>query len=149
MPRPMSITPADFVKLFNAALDDRDRALLTFLADSGCRLGGLAGLRIEHINLIERCATVTEKGQKSRTVVFTGYTRVLLLYCFGERKSGPAWVSQRTGEALSESGIYQRLKQLKKWAGVTGRVNPHSFRHRFAIAYLEAGVAAAMAAQWG
>jgi len=78
-PSAKSILPEDFVKLFNAADNYRDRALLAFLADTGCRLGGLAGLQIEHVNLIERCARVTEKGQKTRTVVFTGYTRVLLI----------------------------------------------------------------------
>ena len=138
-PSPKSILPEDFVKLFNCADSYRDRAMLAFLADTGCRLGGLAGLRIEHINLVDRRARVTEKGEITRNVVFTGYTRVLLLYCFDERKSGAAWPSLTTGEPLKESGIYQMLKKLKKRAGVTGRVNPHSFRHRFAIAYLEAG----------
>ena len=37
------------------------------------------------------------------------------------------------------SGVNQLLKRLKKRAGVTGRANPHSFRHGFAKDYLMAG----------
>lgn len=138
-PQPRAIAPRDFVKMFDCADNDRDRALLAFLADSGCRLGGLVGLEIEHINMINRRATVTEKGKKTRSVVFTGYTRVLLLYCIAERKSGAVFVSSTSGDGLTVSGVAQLLKRLKQRAGVTGRVNPHSFRHRFAIAYLENG----------
>lgn len=138
-PRPKAILATDFVKLFDCADNARDRALLAFLSDTGCRLGGVVGLKIEDINLIERRAKVTEKGNKTRNVVFTGYTRILLMYALDERKSGAAFVSLTSGEPLTHSGVAQVLKRLKKRAGVTGRVNPHSFRHRFAIGYMEAG----------
>lgn len=31
------------------------------------------------------------------------------------------------------------IKRLKKRAGIKGRVNPHSFRHGFAVEYIKAG----------
>ncbi|MCU0476789.1 MAG: tyrosine-type recombinase/integrase, partial [Anaerolineae bacterium] len=37
------------------------------------------------------------------------------------------------------SGVHQMLKRLKAKAGVSGRVNPHSFRHNFAREYLRNG----------
>jgi site-specific recombinase XerD len=51
------------------------------------------------------------------------------------------WVfpSHNTGEQLTVSGVNQVLKRLKKRAGVTGRANPHAFRHGFAKDYLMNG----------
>jgi site-specific recombinase XerD len=51
------------------------------------------------------------------------------------------WVfpSHKTCEQLTVSGVNQVLKRLKKRAGVTGRANPHAFRHGFAKDYLMAG----------
>ena len=40
---------------------------------------------------------------------------------------------------LTGSGINQMLRNLKKTAGITGRVNPHSFRHKFAQEYIKCG----------
>lgn len=44
--------------------------------------------------------------------------------------------NQRAATPLSMSGLQMILKRLKAKAGVTGRVNPHSFRHGFAREYL-------------
>jgi site-specific recombinase XerD len=144
-PQPKAISPADFVKLFNATGDDeagvRDRALLVFLADTGCRLGGLLGLQVERLMLDDRKAIVHEKGNTSRLVVFTTYTARLLVKWLTIRQSHTAFVfvSMHTGEKLTQSGVNQLLKRLKQRAGVRGRVNPHSFRHNFAREYLRNG----------
>ncbi len=44
-----------------------------------------------------------------------------------------------TGAPLTASGVHEMLKRLKKRAKVTGRVNPHSFRHNFAREYIRNG----------
>jgi integrase/recombinase XerD len=40
---------------------------------------------------------------------------------------------------LKTSGVNQILKRLARRAGITGRFNPHSFRHAFAKQYLMDG----------
>ena len=40
---------------------------------------------------------------------------------------------------LTEDAVGEVLRRLKKRAQVTGRVNPHSFRHNFAREWLRAG----------
>lgn len=40
---------------------------------------------------------------------------------------------------LDEDGLGEVLRRLKKVAGITGRVNPHSFRHAFAREWLRNG----------
>ncbi len=74
-PKPKAINPKDFVKLFNATLQNkggiRDKAILAFLADTGARLGGLLSVTLDNLDMTRRRAIVREKGGKERTVYFT------------------------------------------------------------------------------
>lgn len=141
-PEPKAIAGADFVRLFNATGDDtagiRDRAILCFFADTGCRLGGLLSLTQERLFIQQRRAVVHEKGNTSRFVVFTYFTGQLLQRWLDVRVSSSpnVFTSMTTGDPLTQSGIHELLKRLKRRVGVRGRVNPHSFRHNFAREYL-------------
>lgn len=145
---PKSIDKETFIAIFNTTGDGdegiRDRAILAFLADTGCRLGGLISLTIDLLDLDERRAYVVEKGSKMRTLFFTHYTAQLLALWYSVRpdvEHGYVFTSFKTGQtnALTESGVQQMLKRLKQRAGVRGRVNPHAFRHNFAREYLKNG----------
>ena len=143
-PTPKAIASPDFVALFDSCGEDeagyRNRALLAFLGDAGVRAGELLSLTKDHLLLNEKQAVVSGKtGQ--RIVVYTKYTRALLALWLEERKldSNYIFTSLTTGEPLTGSGLDQVLRRMKKDAGVTGRVNPHSFRHAFAREYLRAG----------
>lgn len=144
-PEPRSISAKDFMKLFQSTRDDdagiRDRALLAFLADTGARLGGVVTLTKDRLYINEGYALLTEKGDKTRRVPFTSYTARLLHLWLGIRQSKSDYVftSVKTGEPLTDSGVSQMIKRLKRRAGVAGRANPHSFRHNFAREYLKAG----------
>lgn len=145
-PNVKAIDPKDFVRLFHATGDGvagtRDRALLAFLADTGCRLGGLTGLKLEDLDMHTRTAIVREKGNKTRRVVFTIVTARLLVAWLSLRVSETPYVFTALvypRERLAHNGVEQILLRLKRKAGVNGRVNPHSFRHRFAIAYVQNG----------
>lgn len=144
-PQPKALAPDDFIRLLEATGDNlagiRDRALLCFLADTGCRLGGLLSLKIEHLQIDQRRAIVREKGADVRVVVFTRFTARMLARWLLVRTAATdhVFVNLHTGAPLTESGVTQALKRLKKRSGVTGRVNPHSFRHNFARAYLTNG----------
>lgn len=143
--QPKAIHPQDFVKLFNATLDNdagvRDRAMLAFFADTGCRLGGMLSLTLDNLYLEQREAVVIEKGGNSRRVFFTQETAHLLAQWLQIREAEGRFVFTRTdnGDPLTESGVNQILKRLKQRAGVKGRVNPHPFRHCFAREYLRNG----------
>lgn len=144
-PKPKAVTNSDFVQLFNATGDNRagrrDRAMLAMFADSGLRLGGLLSQEVNKTFTDKRYAIVTEKGNTVRRVVFTHYTARLLEAWLEVRVSPSPYLftSMNTGEHLSMSGVHQILKRLKAKAGVAGRVNPHGFRHNFAIQYLMNG----------
>lgn len=144
-PEPKTINRADFVKLFNATLDTeagvRDRAMLAFFADTGCRLGGLLSLTTERLDTARKRCFVVEKGIRGRTVYFTYATSQMLDQWLQVRNSAvdAVFTSVSTGKPLTQSGVHEALKRLKRRAGVSGRVNPHSFRHNFARQYLMSG----------
>lgn len=140
-PVPKSVKLSDFVKMFNVTKegDDgaRDRAILAFIADTGCRFGGLHTLKVQHLELEHRRAYVLEKGNEFRCVHFTDYTRILLQHWLWVRQSESETIfTTYRGEPLTEWGLREVFKRLKRRAGVTGRANPHAFRHGFAREYL-------------
>ena len=137
LPRLLAATEGD-------ALDRvRDRALLLFLIDTGCRVGGLCGLCLADVDLERGTAVVTEKGNQQRMVFFTEMTRHALADWFQVHGPGEHVFTSLTdgadGEPLSPVGVYQVLRRLGERAGAVGPVNPHAFRHGFAREYLLAG----------
>ncbi len=143
---PKGISTADLAALLRTTegkslADLRDRAVILFLADTGCRAGGLCGLRVQDVDLDAMRATVTEKRNKTRAVFFTEPTRGALAAWLDVRPSGKGpWVFVGLGPrgkgALTPSGLLQLLKRRGERAGVTGAVNPHAFRHALARHFL-------------
>lgn len=140
---PSAISENDIQKLLNAAKNSkhpqRNDALIRFLGDTGARVGGVAGLRLENLNLQSRRAIVFEKGRggkKERLVFFSHQTANAIT----------DWLQVRpkTDDTrlflLQESGIFQVLKRLAKAANIQGRWNPHAFRHAFARRMLAKGM---------
>lgn len=140
---PKGITKDDLEKLLVEAWEsgERDYAIVIFLADTGCRVGGLCSLRVNDVDVTHRRATVREKGQKRRTVYFGAETARALGEWLSVRpdNKGDALFVGRRGP-LQPNGVYQVLKRLAEGAGVAGRWNPHSFRHGAAISWLKNGV---------
>jgi len=146
---PKGISQQDFLALLTtteagSVADLRDRAILMFLADTGCRVQGMCGLQVQDVDFDAGFAAVTEKGNKTRLVLFNPPTAESLRDWLRVRPGhqGP-WVFIGLGPkaqgALSPNGVAQMLKRRAKRAGVAGAVNPHSFRHAFARGFLLSG----------
>lgn len=133
---PRAITEEDLQRLLDAARGHaRDYAVLCLLADSAARVGAIATLRLEDLDLENRRALVWDKGQggrkKARYIYFSERTREALQQYLRVRPdddSGYLFVSARGG-GLTPNAIYQMIRRLAKRAGVQGRCNPHAFRH--------------------
>lgn len=155
-PRPRRVTPKgithrDLVRLLESTqgggvLNLRDRAIILFLADTGCRLGGLCGLNLGDVDLEARRATVTEKGEKSRAVYFLEMTAAALGAWLGARPvvdTGALFLSMdRWGNPqgpITGVTVARMLTRRAERLGIEGKVNPHSFRHAFARDFLMSG----------
>lgn len=124
--------------------DLRDHALILFLADTACRVGGLCGLRVEDLDLERGRALVTEKKGKPRFVFFQKMTaRALSAWLEVRPQDKGPWVfvglTARARGQMSAHSVGKMLKRRGEQAGCEGPTNPHAFRHAFAEAFLTSG----------
>jgi site-specific recombinase XerD len=147
---PKGISREDLRRLLRATAGDepnqiRNHALITFLADTGCRVGGLVGLRIADLDLDAKTALVVEKGEKPRRIFFSELTRAALQRWLAVRPQASTdhvWIKfgdRGPGEVITTQGVREMLRRLKTSARVEGPCNPHAFRHGFAREYLLSG----------
>lgn len=148
-PRP-GIARADMLKMLAAARDSpRDYALLCFVADTGCRLGGVAGLRLVDLDLENRTAIVLEKGNRKRAVFFKART-VEALKTYLERRP---WKQARHvflgpgGQPLRGTGIYRTFRRIAQRVGIAENWSPHQWRHGAARGMLRRGANLAQVSQ--
>lgn len=143
-PIPRAASIDDIKAMFAAAgkgtTGVRNRAILAFLLDTGARAAGVVGLKMVDLDMEKRRALVTEKGNKTRGVVFSSYTAALLSEWLAVRSPvATVFYNVDTLNPLTPHGLYQLTKRLARRAGVRERFNPHAFRHTFAKEYLLAG----------
>lgn len=144
-PTPRAAALGDVKLMLEATGDDaigaRDRAMIIFMLDTGARAGGVVGLKVEDVLLDDRLALVTEKGNKTRGVVYSTLTAAVLATWQDHRLPDvkPYFYSSRTLDHMTSSGLYQVMKRLARRAGVQGKFNPHALRHAFAREYIRNG----------
>ena len=147
---PKAVSMDDVRKMIAAAgmgpIGIRDRAILFFLLDTGCRAGGLLSLTPENLVINELRAMLTEKGDRARFVPFTPDTAALLRQWMEVRPANATTVfcrfgtvEAKVGEPLTIYGLRQILRRLALRGGVEGRFNPHAFRHGNAREFLRNG----------
>ncbi len=126
----------------------RDHAMLAFMADTACRAASVISLRPDKLYLRDLYATIRVKGRGARDhdAPMSEYTADLLREWMSIRpvEADPSRVfcslgGNTTGKPLTYSGLYQVIKRLAKRAHITGKWNPHAFRHGFAKQYLLGG----------
>ncbi len=119
----------------------RDHALALVLALNGLRISEALGADIADLDFERghRTLKIVRKGGKRATVPRAPRTsRVLDLY-IGERTSGPIFLGAK-GERMDRYAADRTVKRLACRAGITKRISPHSLRHSFITAALDAGV---------
>lgn len=137
------LKPDQMRALLDAAKQSkRDHAILLLMIDTGCRLGEVAALTVEDVNMDAQTVTVTGKGRRQRTVAIGAVTAEALDRYLRERRRMPYSQSERlwlgAKGPLTSDGITQMLERRSRQAGL-GRVNPHRLRHSFAHAWLAGG----------
>ena len=128
------LTPEEIKLMIDAAGDNlRDRALVSVLYESGCRLGEVAGVKLKDVTSDQYGIVIIVHGK-------TGDRRVRLIDSVPDLiqwmnvhpdKNGEfLFVHERSAKKrLEEKGIYLVIKKLTRKAGIKKRVHPHLFRH--------------------
>jgi integrase len=116
-------------------------ALISLLALNGLRVSEAAGADVEHLGLERghRTLTVTRKGGKVVTVPLAPRTARAIDLAIGERTEGPVLLA-KDGRRLDRHGAGRSVRQIARRAGIGKPVTPHTLRHAFITAALDAGV---------
>lgn len=102
----------EMMQIIRAAKNERDKALMAVLCESGCRVGEVGTLRIKHVSFEEIGVRITVKGK-------TGMRKILLIksapflqiwlnnHPIGDNPEAPMWIGPNN-EFLS----YARIKNI-------------------------------------
>jgi len=130
------LTPGEITQVIDATETLEERATITFLADTGCRVNELLRMRYEWfdydrgkygvVNVPPKTDAVGVRGAKTKKTKHIPMTkrlaRVIQKYCIEYNVSGmfrsPVWV-------------YNVCKRCAKRAGIEKHVTPHIFRHSY------------------
>jgi len=124
----------------------RDRALLEFLYATGLRVGELASLDLDAIDLTGGLVRALGKGNKERIVPFGAKAGEALRRWLaasesmraGRRDADAVFLNLRGGR-LTDRSVRRILDRRIREAAINARVSPHALRHTFATHMLGAG----------
>jgi site-specific recombinase XerD len=119
----------------------RDHALISILALNGLRVSEATGADIEKLGLERghRTLTILRKGGKIVTIPLAPRTARAIDLTVGERCEGPIFLAN-DGTRLDRHGAGRIVRRIARRAGIAKRVGPHTLRHAFITAALDAGV---------
>ena len=118
-----------------------EHALMSLLALNGLRVSEAIGANIKALGTERghRTLTVLRKGGKTVTVPLAPRTARAVDLAVGERAAGPIFVAG-DGRRLDRHGAARIVRRVARRAGIAKPIGPHTLRHAFITAALDAGV---------
>ena len=126
----------------------RDRAILAVMYATGCRVSEVTGLKLPDVNLDDRYARVTGKGNKQRMVSLTPIAVDSIVDYLNLERPDMAenavvdeeWLFvTRSGRRMNRETIWELIQRYASRVGCGGDVSPHTLRHSFATHLLAGG----------
>lgn len=124
------------------ASSPRDAALISLLGLLGLRVSEACAVQIEDTrgeHRGHRTLSLVGKGGKPATIPLPVPVCRAIDAAAGDRTSGPLLVRQ-DGQQLDRRTAYRIVTRLARKAGITKSISPHSLRHAYITAALDAGV---------
>jgi site-specific recombinase XerD len=118
-----------------------EHALISLLALNGLRVSEATGASIEALGVERghRTLVITRKGGKVVTIPLAPRTARTIDLAVGERMEGPIFLAA-DGQRLDRHGAARIVRRAAGRAGIAKPVGPHTLRHAFITAALDAGV---------
>ena len=118
-----------------------EHALISLLALNGLRVSEATGADIEAMGIERghRTLVITRKGGKVVTIPLAPRTARAIDLAVGERCEGPVFLTP-DGRRLDRHGAGRIVRRAARRAGISKPVGPHTLRHAFTTAALDAGV---------
>ena len=124
------------------ASSPRDAALITLLGLLGLRVSEACAVRIEDTHgeaRGHRTLSLVGKGGKPATMPLPIPVARTIDAAAGDRISGPLLL-RADGQQMDRRAAARVVVRLAKRAGIDKKISPHSLRHAFVTAALDAGV---------
>ncbi len=128
--------------LVAAGLGSRtEHALISLLALNGLRASEATGADIESLGTERghRTLAITRKGGKKAVIPLAPRTARAIDLAIGERCDGPIFITS-SGERLDRHSAGRLVRRVARRAGLAKKIGPHTLRHAFITAALDAGV---------
>ncbi|MBA7580754.1 Tyrosine recombinase XerD [subsurface metagenome] len=148
---PITLTIEEIQKIINIPNENlptglRNKAILSFIWDSGARVSDVINLRPGNINIGKREATVIcGKGGIDRHLSYSEYTARLLLkyknqrpkgnffFCTEYKTNNPKYKKGKIANKLDRIYLYSMIRKYAQRAGIKKRIGCHTLRHSFAL----------------
>jgi site-specific recombinase XerD len=119
----------------------QDHALISLLALNGLRVSEATSANIEALGLERghRTLRIVRKGGKSVVIPLAPRTARAVDLAVGDRSEGRLFLGV-DGERLDRHAAARTVARVARKAGITKAVGPHTLRHAFITAALDAGV---------
>ena len=130
----------DIERLKECCTCDRDKAIISFLLSTGCRISEACALNKEDVDFHKMEIVVFGKGAKERTVYIDEVTSMLLRrYLLQRKDNGEALFVGKGSERLHPGGVRRMLNRVSARAGVEN-VHPHRCRRTLATSLIDHGM---------
>ena len=118
-----------------------EHALMSLLAINGLRISEALGADIDALGIERghRTLTVLRKGGKIVTIPLAPRTARAIDLATGERLDGPIFL-RPDGQRMDRHCASRIVRRVARRAGVDKPIGPHTLRHAFITAALDAGV---------
>lgn len=135
----------DLLILMGACRNVREKAIVSCLYATGCRVNEACNIKISDINWHDKSIVVLGKGQKYRTVYFNDMAEIYIRQYLGSRKDDCQYliVSTRGGHQVGERSIQKMMRKIYSSVAdqMETKVTPHTVRHTMATLAIESGMA--------
>lgn len=128
------LTVEEVEKLINAAMNPRDKALISVLYESGCRIGEMLNMRVKDVELDQYGAKLMVNGKtgprRVRIVTSTTYLAEWLnTHPAKGDPNSPLWTRRKRGYGIEYACVRDLLALLRRQTKIVKRIYPHIFRH--------------------
>jgi len=127
------LTEDDIKKMVDACRNDRDKALIFTLYESGARIGEICSLRIKDVKFDEYGSILIVTGKtgmrRVRIIAADPYLRAWMnKHPQRDNPEAYLWIKENL-KPMSHAAISKVIKKAAEKAGIKKRVHAHLFRH--------------------